>query len=262
MLVELRASIHISSIDAVEKSLRDTRAFNVNQSRGEQRLRSHVTLTADLDDTTVGECVLLNQNGGLSRKTSLEVDVISAVAQLLLEHTDSLEVGGSVEGITAEKEQLNEVLGDITTSNINTLGQVRKSETLIDGDDVRDTITRIENDTSQETLSVEGQDSLDGDVGCLEAVLLEHNLKHTLTVLDGVKRGLGKENLALVGVNLQLGVESVVPDMVHIIEVSDNTMRQGVSDLEHLTELGSLITDHDILRNERFFVKTCHHSRG
>ena len=67
-----------------------------------------------------------------------------------------------------------------------------ESITLVDGDGVGDTITRVENDTSGTTRSVQGEHGLDGDVhgGGVEG--LEHDLSHLLTVGLGVEGGLSQ----------------------------------------------------------------------
>ncbi len=43
---------------------------------------------------------------------------------LLLDLPDSLEIGGTIEDIAAEKQQLDEVAGNITTSYVQTPGQM------------------------------------------------------------------------------------------------------------------------------------------
>lgn len=247
VLVELRTDIHVSAVDSVEDGLRDTNSIDIDETGGEEGLGSHVALTADLDDATVGEGVRLDQNGGIGRETVLQINVITDVAELLLHLTDSLEVSGTVEGISAVEEELDKVLGDIASSNVDTLGQVGQTNSLVDGNDVRDSISRIEDDSVHETLGIKGQDGLDGNVDRLEAVLLEHDLQHLLAVLTRVQRGLSQQDLRVAGVDAQLLRESVVPDVVHVLEVLDNSVLQGVADLQHLAQLGGLISDHDVL---------------
>ena len=50
-------------------------------------------------------------------------------------------------------------------------------QTFVDGDGVRDTITRVQNDTGGTTGSVEGKDGLDGDVHGRAVEGLEHDLQ-------------------------------------------------------------------------------------
>lgn len=53
---------------------------------------------------TYREC--LHQVGGLCGQTLLLLNVVSHVAELLLQHSHSLKVGRVVEGITAEEQEL------------------------------------------------------------------------------------------------------------------------------------------------------------
>ena len=48
----------------------------------------------------------LHQVGGLRGQALLLLDVVSHIAELLLQHTDSLEVSGVVEGVAAEQQEL------------------------------------------------------------------------------------------------------------------------------------------------------------
>lgn len=73
------------------------------------------------------------------------------VAQLLLDLADGLEVGGSVEGVATHEEEFDEVAGDITTSNVQSPCQMRECEAVVYGDNVSDTISRVDNNTSSQT---------------------------------------------------------------------------------------------------------------
>lgn len=53
-------------------------------------------------------------------------------------------------------------------------------------------------------------------------------LGHLLSVGLGVKRGLSKEDGVLLGGNAELVVEGVVPDLLHVIPVGDDTVLDGV----------------------------------
>lgn len=49
---------------------------------------------------------------------------------------------------------LDEVAGDVTASNVKTLCQVRKSKAFVHRHNVGDTITRVDDDTSEQTYGV------------------------------------------------------------------------------------------------------------
>jgi hypothetical protein len=65
--------------------------------------------------------------------------------------THGLKVSSAVKVVTTELEQLDEVLRDITTSDIETLGKMRQSEALVHRNNVCHTITRVDDDTGQKT---------------------------------------------------------------------------------------------------------------
>src|SRR5690606_6665293 len=105
------------------------------------------TLVTDGDNLTVGKLIGLLEGGGVGSSLHLGVEVEGDVAELLLDVTNDLTLGGGGEGITTLGEDLHEVVGKITASEIETEDSVGKSITLIDGDGVGDTITNIEDDT-------------------------------------------------------------------------------------------------------------------
>ena len=69
---------------------------------------------------------------------------------------------------------------------------------------------------------------LDGDVHGGRVERLEHDLCHLLAVGLRVERRLGQKHRVLLGRHAELVVESVVPDLLHIIPVRDNTVLDRV----------------------------------
>jgi hypothetical protein len=96
------------------------------------------------------------------------------------------------------------------------------------------------------TLSVESQDGLDGNVDSSKLVVLKHDLAHLLAILGGVHWRLGEEYLAAGSVHLELLLESVVPEVLHVVPVLDNTVLHGLSELQVGAVLGGEIADHDV----------------
>merc|ERR1719427_2033195 len=103
-----------------------------------------------------------------------------------------------------------------------------KSITFIDRDSMGDTITRVHDDTSCTARGIQGEDSLDGNIHGGHVEGLKHNLGHLLTVSLGVEGSLGKEDRLLLRGNTEFIVEGVVPDLLHVIPVSDDSMLYGV----------------------------------
>merc|ERR1711978_469952 len=113
-------------------------------------------------------------------------------------------------------------------SQVQTEDSVGESITFIDGDMVGDTVTRVHDHTGGTTRSVEGEDSLDSNIhgGGVEG--LEHDLSHLLTVSLGVEGSFSQEDGMLLGGDTELVVEGVVPDLLHVIPVGDDSVLDGV----------------------------------
>merc|ERR1719153_2239442 len=110
-----------------------------------------------------------------------------------------------------------------------------------------DTITRVHDNTSGTTRGIEGEDSLDGNIhgGHIEG--FEHDLGHLLTVSLRVEWSLSEEDRLFLRSNTEFIVESVVPYLLHIIPVGDNSMLHWVLESED-TSLGlSFISNIGIL---------------
>jgi hypothetical protein len=116
---------------------------------------------------------------------------------------------------------------------------VGKSVSLVDGNGVGNTISRVENDTGSSTGSVQGEDGLDRDVESGGVEGLEHDLgpvwsqrrntamsamvtrltvspemyAHLLSVDLGVEGSLSQENGVLLRCDTELIVEGVMPDL-------------------------------------------------
>merc|ERR1739846_43121 len=131
-----------------------------------------------------------------------------------------------------------------------------KGITLVDGDTVGDTVTGVHDDTGGTAGGVQGEHSLDGDVHGGHVEGLEHDLGHLPTVSLGVEGSLSQEDGLLLRGNTELVVEGVMPDLLHIIPVGDDSVLDGVLQGEDtplglglVTDIGILLshTDHDSL---------------
>merc|ERR1712123_292524 len=103
-----------------------------------------------------------------------------------------------------------------------------KSITFIDWDTVGNTISRVHDDTSGTARGIQGEDSLDGDIHGGHVEGLKHDLGHLLTVSLGVEGSLSQEDGLFLRGNTELIVEGVVPDLLHIIPVGDDSVLNGV----------------------------------
>merc|ERR1712073_290232 len=119
-----------------------------------------------------------------------------------------------------------------------------------------DTIARVHDDTSGTARGIEGEDSLDGNIHGGHVEGLKHDLGHLLTVGLGVEGSLSEENGLFLRGNTELIVEGVVPDLLHIIPVGDDSVFNGVLEGEDtslglclISNIGILLshTDHHTL---------------
>ena len=130
--------------------------------------------------------------------------------------------------------------------------------TFIDGYCVCDTVSGVEYDTGGTTGGVEGEHGLDGDIhgGGIEG--LEHDLRHLFPVGLGVEGGFSEQDGMLLGGYTELVVEGVMPDLLHIVPVCDDTVFNGVLQGEDTSLALGLVsyvavflshTDHDTLKS-------------
>merc|ERR1719376_1079116 len=125
-------------------------------------------------------------------------------------------------------EDLHQVVGELTSSKIKTNNSMGEGIAFIDWDTVGDTISRVHDNTSGTARGIEGEDGLDGHVHGGHVEGLKHDLGHLLTVSLGVEGSLSKEDRLLLRGNTEFIVEGVVPDLLHVIPVSDDSMLYGV----------------------------------
>merc|ERR1740122_481968 len=254
--VQVLPDVNVALHDGVVGGLVDAAGLHSQEAGLEEGLGAPEPLVADGDNLAVGKLVGLLQGGGGGGGGHLLLKVQGDVAQLLLDVTDDLALGGGGEGVAPLGEDLHQVVGELTASQVKTDDGVGEGVTLVDGDAVGDTVTGVHDDTGGTAGGVQGEDSLDGDVHGGHVEGLEHDLGHLLTVGLGVEWSLGQEDGLLLGGNAELVVEGVVPDLLHIVPVGDDSVLNGVLQgedtplgLSFITDVGVLLshTDHDSL---------------
>merc|ERR1711976_291125 len=206
----------------------DTAGFHTQERGLEEGLRGTEPLIANGDDLTVGKLIGLLQGGGGSGGGHFLLEVKGHIGELLLDVTDNLALSSGGERVTTLSEDVHEVVGELTASQLQTEDGMGESITFIDGDIVGDTITRVHDNTGGTTRSVKGEDSLDSNIHGGHVEGLEHDLSHLLTVSLGVEGSLSKEDGLFLGGNTEFIVEGVMPDLLHIIPVGDDTVFNGV----------------------------------
>merc|ERR1719158_2379166 len=188
----------------------DTAGLHTKEGWLEESLGASESLVSNGDDLTVGKLIGLLKGGGGSSGGHLLLGVKGNIAELLLDVTDNLTLSSGGEGVATLSEDLHQVVGELTSSKIKTDNSMGKGITFIDGDTMGDTISRVHDNTSCTARGIEGEDSLDGNV---------HG-RH---------------------------VEGVVPDLLHVIPVGDDSVLNGVLEGKN-TSLGlGLISNIGIL---------------
>merc|ERR1711921_33391 len=226
--VQVLPDVNIALHDGVEGSLVDATGLHSQERRLEESLRAPEPLVTDGDDLTVRQLIGLLQRSGSSSSGHLLLEVQGDIAEFLLDVPDNLPLGSGGEGVSTLSEDLHQVVGQFTSSQVQTDDGVRESVTLIDGDTVGDTVTSVHDDTSGTARGVQGEHSLDGHVHGGHVEGLEHDLGHLLPVGLRVEGSLSQQDGLLLGGNTQLVVEGVVPDLLHVVPVGDDSMFHGV----------------------------------
>merc|ERR1719317_233194 len=254
--VQVLTDIDIALHDGVVGGLVDTSRFHTDEGGLEEGLGASESLVANGDDLSVGQFVGFLQARAAGSGLHFLFEVEGDVGEFLLDVTDDFTFGGGGERVATFGQDFHHVVCEVTSSQIQTDDGVGKGVSFVDWDGVGDTISGVEDDTGGTTRSVQGEDSLDGDVhgGGVEG--FEHDLCHLFSVGFGVKWGLGQENGVFLGGDTELIVESMMPDLLHIIPVGDNSVFDGVLQgqdtslaLSFVSDVRILLshTDHDTL---------------
>merc|ERR1719283_302556 len=243
VLTEIDVRLH----DGVEAALVDTNNLHTKEGRAEHGLGAAETLIANGDNLSIGQLVGLLHRGGGGGGGHLLLKVKSDVAKLLLDVADDLTLSGGDERVSSLSHDLHEVVSQITSGQVKTQDGVGESETFINGDGVRDTISDVEDETSSTARGVQGEHGLDAHVGGGSIEGLEDNLDELLPIRFGVEGSLRVEMRRFIGRDSQLIVEGVMPDLLHVVPGGDDTVLDGVFQREN-TSLGlGLVTDVGVL---------------
>jgi len=241
--VQVLSDIHVTLHDRVVGGLVDAGVLTADQGGLEEHLRASEPLVADGDDLPVGQLVVALQGGARGGVVHFLFVVNSDEAQLLLDVTDNLALSGGRESVAALSQDLLQPISEISPGQVQTENGVGESVTLVDWHSVRHTITRVKHNSGGAARCVQGQHGLDGDVHhrCREG--LEHELSHLLTVSLGVEGSLSQEDGVILRGSTELIVESVMPDLLHVLPVVDDAVLNRVPKGEHTPLDLSLITD-------------------
>ncbi|KAF1750060.1 hypothetical protein GCK72_016606 [Caenorhabditis remanei] len=157
-----------------------------------------------------------------------------------------LAYNGGGEGVSALGENLHEIISEVTSGQVETEDGVWESISFVDWDRVGDTISGVENDSGGTSGSVEGENSLDSNIHGWGVEGLKHDLSHLFTIGLWVQWSFGEEDWVLFWGHTELIVEGVVPDLLHIVPICDDSVLDWLSEI--ITSLGlGLISDVRVL---------------
>ena len=252
--VQILSDINITLHDGLESTVVDTTGLLSDEGRLEEDFWASESLVTDSDDVTIWKLVTLLELGGFSSGLHLLVEVKGDVGQLLLNISDDFSLGSGGEGVTSLGQDLHQVIGKITSSQVKSDNGVWKSISLIDRNGVGNTISTIKNTSGGSSGSVKGKDGLDRDVHGWDVEGLEHDLGHSLSVGLWVEWSLSQKDRVLLWGNSELIVKGVMPDLLHIVPVGNDTVLDWVLkgknsslDLGFISNVGILLVhaDHD-----------------
>merc|ERR1719263_194088 len=120
---------------------------------------------------------------------------------------------------------------------------MRQTITFIDWNRMGNTITGIQDNTSGTSRSVQGKDSLDGNVHSWGVESFKHDLTHFFSVSFWVHWSFRQQHRVFFRSNTKLIVESMMPNLFHVIPIGNNSVGNWVFQGKNTTLGLSFITN-------------------
>mmetsp|Transcript_28081 Transcript_28081/g.90531 ORF Transcript_28081/g.90531 Transcript_28081/m.90531 type:complete len:362 (+) Transcript_28081:318-1403(+) len=247
VLVVFGAGVDVGGLYHVEDHVSHALGFDVDEGGLEEGFRGFEALAAELDDAAVGEGVGFLENRRFLGELPFLRDVVGDVAELFLDLADGFEVGGAIKGVASEEEEFDEVPRDVAAGDVEPADQVLRDEAVVDRDDVRHAVARVDDAAREEALGVEGQHGLDRHVAVGEAIGLEHVGHELAAVRQGIHRRLRQHDLKVLRIDPELLVEGVIPEQLHVVPVLHDPVLHGVGAVQRHPHRGGLVAAHDFL---------------
>merc|ERR1712109_442729 len=263
--VQVLPDVHVALHDRVVGGLMDTTRLHAQEAGLEESLGAPEPLVADGDHLAVGQLVGLLQRAGGGGRGHLLLEIKGNITEFLLDVSDDLPLSSGGEAVSSLSENLHQIVGEVTASKVESEDGVGKGVTFIDGDCVGDTVAGIEDDASGTAGGVQVEHGLDGDVHGRGVEGLEHDLGHLLSVGLGVEGSFSEENWVLLRSDTELVVESVVPDLLHVVPVGHDSVLDGILQGEDSSLGLGLVSDIGVLlshTNHHALMSWSAHNRG
>merc|ERR1719266_22612 len=118
--VQVLTDVNIALHDGVVGGLVDAAGFHSKEGRLEEGLGGTESFITNGNDLTVGKFIRLLEGGGGSSGGHLLLEVKGNIAELLLDVSDNLALSGGGERVATLGEDLHEVVGEFTASQVET----------------------------------------------------------------------------------------------------------------------------------------------
>mmetsp|Transcript_29177 Transcript_29177/g.86630 ORF Transcript_29177/g.86630 Transcript_29177/m.86630 type:complete len:256 (-) Transcript_29177:145-912(-) len=148
--------------------------------------------------------------------------------------------------VAALGHDLDHVLGEVATSEVEALDRVGQREALVHRDHVRHAVATVNDAAGRAAVGVQRHDGLDDHEARRTTELVEQHLDHALPILLGVHRRLADNHRVVLGVDAEGVKEGVVPDLLHVAPVLHDAVLDRVGDRED-TLLGHCLLAHEVL---------------
>merc|ERR1712156_931781 len=116
--VQVLPDVDVALHDGVVDCLVDSAGLHAKEAGLEESLGAPEPLVADGDHLAVGKLIGLLQGSGGGSSGHLLLEVQGNVAQLLLDVPDNLPLGSGGEGVSPLGEDLHQVVGQLTASQV------------------------------------------------------------------------------------------------------------------------------------------------
>ena len=127
--VEVLTDINVAPHDGVVGGFSETDGFHSEEGWLEEGFRATEALVSNGDDLTVRKLVGLFERGGGSGGVHFLFEVQGDIAKLFLDVADNFTLGGGGERVAALSQDLHQVVGEIATSQVETLDGMGKGIT-------------------------------------------------------------------------------------------------------------------------------------
>ena len=205
--------VHFAHVETVINLLVESTVFNASQLRSKHALGSLETFATDLDKRSIGEHVLLIVKSSLISQVAVFNWVIGYKALCFFDFPDSLKISRRIKSISTLSQKLDQVFGDVSSGKVKSLDCVSEDVTINNRNHVRNTIARIQDQSSAQTFSHEGKKGLSLKKTRSEVLLFEKGLCHFNSILSWIEGSFSdkQELITPIAWQSQLLCERVVP---------------------------------------------------